>query len=785
MIAFLNYGAYARNRYMYNDEREVTANSILTAIRKIKSKLPRWSEEKLNWALFVIIYSYNQKNLKSPNLKIADTVKLLTETYNIEKFSSKDIPKLVLFEQHASSILKKTSDSHITSTLLLHIDYMIADAIKVNPMHCKIVASLVGEIIYERRVKLIDTYPNTGEISVSRSMSTNSSSFPMIHGNTQPQKALLELKFKELNLKANFLGLQHTGLNSSATNIYLIDPPDEQLLSTELPSSKPNRSGFSAVKQFANNSTRGTYIYIYKYEDSPQRQQNADIRALLNSSLTIQARISFTSVDYDKKIQKYIAIFIQPDDIVKKNNFLDIDITRENKNIEGLDALERSILAGLIYKKWLGVRRQAMQPIPDLVKRISDNLFEYGFKNVANLCTSFDYDTKSELLLILTKKKRPTPAPFDSQPSISINSSPITSLLKEQRKQIIYVIGNNGAGKSLLLKDIANSLSTLENPVVGISTSIHDRFPFEMSTSSKSFVYKGLKTSNKAVTMEKIEREASISVINIFKNQVLLDAFLRAMDCLEYRTSYFLAPNQSKAESSKRHLIPLSSTAKENQESLINIRTVGYQLGVVKNKDTHKITIFSELSSGEQSIIMLTTKIIDSHKPDTVYLIDEPENSLHVRWQQKLPEMLSRLSEELSCSFIVATHSPILIANSKNTSLCFGMNNGQLREISLESKQSVETILMDGFETYTPRNKQVQEQCAKLVASAIRAANEVPSSIESIAPSSIRELKRLEEIIKLTGNKQAEARQESDEQLISTAMAAILALAEKRAMHNV
>lgn len=776
---------------MYNDEREVTANSILTAMRKIKSKLPRWSEEKLNWAFFVIIHSHNQKNFKSPSIKIADTIRLLTETYHIEQLSSKDIPKLVLFEQHASSFLNKVSSNHITSTLLLHIDYMIADIIKINPIHCKIVASLIGEIVYDGRAKLIDTYPNTGEASAKQGMatrpgiSTDNFSFPMIHGNTQPQKTLLELKFKELNLSANFLGLQHTGLNSSATNIYLIDPPDEQFWNTELSNIKPNRSGFLTVKQFASNSTSGTYIYIFKFEDAPQRQHNADMRALLNLNLTIQARISFTSVDYDKKIQKYIALFIQPDDITKKNNFLDIDITRENKNIEGLDALERSVLAGLIYKKWLGARRQAMQPIPDLVKRISDNLFEDGFKNVENLCISFDYDTKAELLLILTQKKRPASAPFDSQPSISINSSPITLILKKQKKQTIYVIGNNGAGKSLLLKDIANSLSIVENPVVGISTSIHDRFPFEMPSSLKSFVYKGLKTSNKAVTMEKIEREASISVINIFKNQVLLDAFLRAMDCLEYRTSYFLAPNQSKNESRRKDLIPLSSIASENQEALINIRTAGYQLGVVKSKDTHRITTFSELSSGEQSIIMLTTKIIDSHKPDTVYLIDEPENSLHVRWQQRLPEMLSRLSEELSCSFIVATHSPILIANSKSTSPCFGMNNGQLKEISLESKQSVETILMEGFETYTPYNKQVQEQCAKLVASAIRAANEVPSNIESIAPNSIRELKRLEEIIKLTGNKQAEARQESDEQLISTAMAAILALAEKRAIHNV
>ena len=48
-------------------------------------------------------------------------------------------------------------------------------------------------------------------------------------------------------------------------------------------------------------------------------------------------------------------------------------------------------------------------------------------------------------------------------------------------------------------------------------------------------------------------------------------------------------------------------------------------------------------------------------KKDTLVLIDEPEISLHVVWQQEFLEDLAKITELASFDVLIATHSPELI----------------------------------------------------------------------------------------------------------------------------
>ena len=74
------------------------------------------------------------------------------------------------------------------------------------------------------------------------------------------------------------------------------------------------------------------------------------------------------------------------------------------------------------------------------------------------------------------------------------------------------------------------------------------------------------------------------------------------------------------------------------------------------------------LSSGEKQIlILLTEALLQVNKP-VVYIADEPELSLHIRWQVKLLESLMSLDKSLKTSgeqmqVIVATHSPDIVGN--------------------------------------------------------------------------------------------------------------------------
>ena len=45
-----------------------------------------------------------------------------------------------------------------------------------------------------------------------------------------------------------------------------------------------------------------------------------------------------------------------------------------------------------------------------------------------------------------------------------------------------------------------------------------------------------------------------------------------------------------------------------------------------------------------------------------LYLLDEPENSLSAKWQSKLAEFIKMSADSCDCQFIIATHSPFLLA---------------------------------------------------------------------------------------------------------------------------
>ena len=87
----------------------------------------------------------------------------------------------------------------------------------------------------------------------------------------------------------------------------------------------------------------------------------------------------------------------------------------------------------------------------------------------------------------------------------------------------------------------------------------------------------------------------------------------------------------------------------------------------------NKTILPSELSSGEQHQIVLFFELIFKPKLKSVYLIDEPEISLHVKWQRLLNDLL-KLSKSFHHTFIIATYSPQIINNRRDISI--GLSGG-------------------------------------------------------------------------------------------------------------
>lgn len=63
-------------------------------------------------------------------------------------------------------------------------------------------------------------------------------------------------------------------------------------------------------------------------------------------------------------------------------------------------------------------------------------------------------------------------------------------------------------------------------------------------------------------------------------------------------------------------------------------------------------------SNGETALKYFEQKL----KNDTLYCLDEPENSMSPKMQLKLVKMLEEMARYCGCQFIIATHSPFLLA---------------------------------------------------------------------------------------------------------------------------
>ncbi|MEY9768562.1 putative ATPase [Sinorhizobium fredii] len=71
-----------------------------------------------------------------------------------------------------------------------------------------------------------------------------------------------------------------------------------------------------------------------------------------------------------------------------------------------------------------------------------------------------------------------------------------------------------------------------------------------------------------------------------------------------------------------------------------------------------------ELSSGQWQLINTLLNLCLVVKDDTLVLIDEPENSLHPKWQSDFVGLVRKLiSHRRGCHVIVATHSPLIAAS--------------------------------------------------------------------------------------------------------------------------
>lgn len=95
------------------------------------------------------------------------------------------------------------------------------------------------------------------------------------------------------------------------------------------------------------------------------------------------------------------------------------------------------------------------------------------------------------------------------------------------------------------------------------------------------------------------------------------------------------------------------------QETNKKINIKNGELSIIQNNG--QSLKYQNLSSGERQVIYIFLKVINASINNSLILMDEPEISLHLSWQERLISEIRKVNK--TSQIIIVTHSPAIIMN--------------------------------------------------------------------------------------------------------------------------
>lgn len=309
---------------------------------------------------------------------------------------------------------------------------------------------------------------------------------------------------------------------------------------------------------------------------------------------------------------------------------------------------------------------------------------------------------------------------------------------------INILIGENGSGKSTLLNEIAKYYLNGDTNVIAIANSIYDKFTYskkihiQRAASGKSLPIKTIKNALINLANDDLNRLRHVAntlsyigfdpvigfqIKGIDKNfrDKVTDSNLNENE--KENLLYFLNRFTSD-EVREGDIIRLNfnaNTFKDIRNSyLITLFLYEKQLKSLKlisainvylRKEREDIPLL-RASSGEITLATTLIFITSIIKERSIILIDEPENSLHPKWQTEYIRRLSELFYYYQPKIIVATHSPLILNGAEVSSIRVNVFKGIHGKFELHKNSSanVEEIYQDFFDVTTPENRYIAEE---------------------------------------------------------------------------
>lgn len=212
--------------------------------------------------------------------------------------------------------------------------------------------------------------------------------------------------------------------------------------------------------------------------------------------------------------------------------------------------------------------------------------------------------------------------------------------------QMNILVGINGSGKTTLLNMLYGYYSTGSNSLVQSMEVI----PVKLNEGEKIIYLKSLDNYT-----QKDKRKKSNALLQeleyiVYQNKENFSFFNYRMSMLDYPdrateinkriNGFLMLVNDFFTETGKKLVIRDSRLVFVQGESTIELET---------------------LSSGEKQLLMILMNVFLLEEKPAVVFMDEPEIALHVSWQYKLLDTLTKLNPQ--AQFIIATHSPSIFGN--------------------------------------------------------------------------------------------------------------------------
>jgi len=248
---------------------------------------------------------------------------------------------------------------------------------------------------------------------------------------------------------------------------------------------------------------------------------------------------------------------------------------------------------------------------------------------------------------------------------------------KDIYKDVNILVGINGGGKTTflnLINDYYNgklkrgSQTTVEGNE--IDCPLHFIRSFDIPANGKKKTESMLLQELKDVINQNGEGTS------FFDYRMKMLNFPKDAKCIQQRIDKFFEVINSLFEETNKEI----TIDPSNNTLVFNIKGTGGTFDTAEGKSfiladgkefhiADEMVQLDQLSSGEKQIILiLTTVFLQEEKPN-ILLMDEPEISLHINWQERLIEVIRQLNP--NCQLILATHSPTIFTNGWEDKIVF------------------------------------------------------------------------------------------------------------------